>query len=84
MDLRQIVFSGFRRKHLFIITGFEKQCTRPLKKRKIPLKTGCMAEYCHWSTFVFPYKGGTFKTYFYLFLYSNNKHVGFHQQNTLA
>jgi len=30
MDLRQSFFSGFRRKHLFITTCIEKQCTRPL------------------------------------------------------
>jgi len=26
-------FSGFRRKHLFIITCVEKQCTRPLSHK---------------------------------------------------
>jgi len=29
-DLRQIFFSGFRRKHLFITPCIEKHCTRPL------------------------------------------------------
>jgi len=30
MELHQF-FSGFRRKHLFIITCIEKHCTRPLR-----------------------------------------------------
>jgi len=30
-DLRQFFFQGLRRKHLFIITCIEKQCTWPLK-----------------------------------------------------
>jgi len=33
MDFRQ-VFSWFRRKHLFITTCIEKQCTRPLNRPK--------------------------------------------------
>jgi len=31
MDLRQI-FPRFKRKHLFITTSIEKQCTRPLRE----------------------------------------------------
>jgi len=35
----QIFFSGFRKKHLFITTGIEKQCT--LKPGALLLNAGC-------------------------------------------
>jgi len=33
-DLRQLFFSEFRRKHLFITIYIETQCTRPLNRIK--------------------------------------------------
>jgi len=52
MDLRQF-FSGFRRKHLFISTCIEKQCTRPLSKAvsELPgLNSPALCKATHWNS----------------------------------